>query len=121
MLGLRTTIYYVADLQEAKSWYSKAFEIEPYFDEPFYVGFNIKGYELGLLPQEKKDLDKATSVISYWGVTDVQNEFDRLLSLGAVIHESPQNVGGPIIVASVKDPWGNNIGIIYNPVFSLSE
>ena len=54
MLGLRTAIYKVDNLDEAKKWYTKAFETEPYFDEPFYVGFSIKGYELGLLPEESK-------------------------------------------------------------------
>ena len=44
MLGLRTTIYKVDDLAKAKEWYAKAFETQPYFDEPFYVGFNIQGY-----------------------------------------------------------------------------
>jgi len=48
ILGLRTVIYHVSDLQRAKAWYSTAFDVQPYFDEPFYVGFNIGGYELGL-------------------------------------------------------------------------
>ena len=53
MLGLRTTIYQVPDLAAAKAWYTKAFAKAPYFDEPFYVGFNIGGFELGLLPAKK--------------------------------------------------------------------
>ncbi len=52
ILGLRTTIYKVHDLNEAKQWYAKAFQIQPYFDELFYVGFNIAGYELGLLEDD---------------------------------------------------------------------
>ena len=48
ILGLRTAIYKVANIDAAKAWYSKAFQTEPYFDQPFYVGFNIAGYELGL-------------------------------------------------------------------------
>lgn len=47
-LGLRTAIYHAPDLAQAKSWYSKILGIEPYFDQPFYVGFNVGGYELGL-------------------------------------------------------------------------
>lgn len=52
ILGLRTTIYKVSDLAKAKVWYMKAFGVAPYFDEPYYVGFNIGGYELGLQREE---------------------------------------------------------------------
>ncbi|PKA83363.1 lactoylglutathione lyase [Ulvibacter sp. MAR_2010_11] len=120
MLGLRTTIYKVSDLGKAKAWYTKAFGISPYFDEPFYVGFNIKGYELGLLPEESAPIAKADNVLSYWGVEKIQKEYDRMISLGASEHEIPTNVGGDLMVASVKDPWGNVIGLIYNPHFKLA-
>ena len=119
MLGLRTVIYKVGSIEEAKSWYTKAFKTEPYFDEPFYVGFNIKGYELGLQPEEQPTTDKTESVTALWGVADIQSEFDLLLGLGATLYEAPNNVGGEIMVASVKDPWGNIIGLIYNPEFKL--
>ena len=116
-LGLRTVIYKVGNLQEAKEWYTKAFEANPNFDEPFYVGFTIAGYELGLLPEENPIKDKAESVMAYWGVENVQEKFEKLIELGAKAHEEPHDVG--VIVASVKDPWGNIIGIIYNPHFKL--
>ena len=118
--GLRTVIYHVADIEKAKKWYANAFQTEPYFDQPFYVGFNIKGYELGLQPAEEIT-DKQTSVVAYWGVTDVQSEYDRLIWIGAEAHEAPENVGGDIVVAAVKDPWGNAIGLIYNPGFKLDS
>lgn len=119
ILGLRTTIYKVADINSAKEWYAKAFETQPYFDEPFYVGFNIAGYELGLQPEENPTVEKADSVATYWGVNEVEPEFKRILELGATAHEQPEEVGGGIIVATVKDPWGNLIGLIYNPHFKL--
>ena len=109
----------VKDLQAAKEWYSKAFNAQPYFDEPFYIGFNIGGYELGLHPAEEVKSSEGNSV-TYWGVDDVDKEFERLISLGASEHEKPQDVGGEIKVAAVKDPWGNPIGIIYNPHFKIS-
>jgi len=118
-LGLRTTVYKVADLAEAKEWYSKAFLREPYFDEPFYVGFNIGGYELGLLPEENPVSDKTKSLIVYWGVNDIEKVYNHLLKMGASEHEKPTNVGGDLMVASVIDPWGNVIGIIYNPAFKI--
>lgn len=120
MLGLRTTIYKVNDLEKAKVWYAKAFGIKPYFDEPFYVGFNIKGYELGLLPEEH-ETSIGENVLSYWGVEDIQKTYKHLLNVGATNHEKPTNVGGELMVASVYDPWKNIIGIIYNPEFKLPE
>ena len=119
MLGLRTTIYKVPDLQKAKAWYAKAFDTKPYFDEPFYVGFNIEGYELGLLPDESNASTKSDNVLTYWGANEIQTEYDRLLSLGADEHERPTNVGEGIMTATVKDPWGNVIGLIYNPHFKI--
>lgn len=119
ILGLRTTIYKVANLEKAKAWYSKVFETKPYFDQPFYVGFNISGYELGLIPEEKTVLNKAESVITYWGVDNIESIYKDFIKQGATEHEEPQNVGGDIVTATVKDPWGNVIGLIYNPEFKL--
>jgi predicted enzyme related to lactoylglutathione lyase len=121
MLGLRTAIYQVSDIEAAKKWYEKAFETAPYFDEPFYVGFDIGGFELGLQPEETPSLDKTESVVAYWGVEDVEKEYNRLLTLGATAFETPREVGGGIIVAKVKDFWGNIIGLIYNPHFDKTK
>lgn len=117
-LGLRTSVYKVSDLVKAKEWYTKVLETDPYFDQPFYVGFNVAGYELGLVPEEG-DTSKGSGVITYWGVEDANASFKRLIELGATSFEEPQNVGGDIIVAAVKDPWGNIFGVIYNPEFKL--
>lgn len=121
ILGLRTTIYKVADIKMAKDWYIKAFGVTPYFDESFYVGFNIGGYELGLQPEEQANFRKGENILSYWGVNNVEEAFNHLLQMGATVHEMPQNVGGEIIVATVKDPWENIVGFIYNPEFKLSK
>ena len=121
MLGLRTTVYRVGDLVAAKEWYSAAFGEAPYFDEPFYVGFNIAGYELGLMPDETPAADKTDNVLSYWGVEDINAEAARLKDLGATMDNDPMNVGGDIVVAELKDPWGNVLGLIYNPEFALPD
>lgn len=120
MQGLRTTIYAVPDLQAATTWYASAFQCQPYFTEVFYVGFNIGGYELGLLPEEGIPIKRGDNVLCYWGVDDIHVSYDHLISLGARMHEAPHNVGGEIMVATVYDPWDNIIGIIYNPEFKLS-
>lgn len=119
MLGLRTVVYRVPDLAAAKAWYAEAFRAEPYFDQPFYVGFNIGGYELGLLPDDTEPAHSADNVSVHWGVEDIEAEVARLIEAGATANEPPTNVGGPIVVASVKDPWGNLLGLIYNPTFAL--
>jgi len=121
ILGLRTCAYLVSDLEKAKEWYAEAFGTQAYFDEAFYVGFNIGGYELGLMPVENAPADKSESVLTYWGVNDIHTVYKKLLKLGASPHEEPKNVGGDLMVASVKDPWGNILGIIYNPYFKLEE
>ena len=119
ILGLRTVVYKVGDIAEATAWYAKAFKTEPYFEEPFYVGFNIADYELGLQPDQQNENPKSKNCYVYWGVEDIRAEFDRLISLGARVDEEPNNVGGELMVASVLDPWDNVIGIIYNPYFEL--
>ena len=117
--GLRTAIYRVADIEKAKEWYSTIIGIKPYFDEPFYVGFNVAGYELGLHPGAEDESDKAAGVVAYWGVENAEASFKRLLELGAVSHEQVQDVGEGIKVVTVKDPFGNIFGIIENPHFKL--
>ena len=119
MLGLRTVVYMVEDLEKAKEWYIKAFKTKPYYDTVYYVGFSIGGYELGLHPKEKTKVNGNANVLAYWGVEDIKKEYKALIDLGATKHEEPNNVGGEIVVASVYDPWNNIIGIIYNPEFKL--
>ena len=117
-LGLRTCSVNVPDLGAAKAWYAKAFETAPYFDEPFYVGFEVGGYELGLVPNEAGLAPKGSFYV-YWGVDDVAASCERLLGLGAAPNDAPQDVGGDIVVATVLDPWGNVLGMIRNPHFKL--
>ncbi|MGN6645243.1 MAG: VOC family protein, partial [Cytophaga sp.] len=121
ILGLRTTIYKVSDIEKATSWYTSVFQTEPYFNEPFYVGFNIAGYELGLQPEEQPLTDKTDNIITYWGVKNIEAAYKDFIKAGATENEKPYNVGGEIVTATVKDPWGNIIGLIYNPEFKLSE
>ena len=118
-LGLRTTIYKVNDLATARDWYTQILGFKPYFDEPYYVGFNVGGYELGLLPDNVALEPKSDGVVAYWGVDDIELSFHKLIGAGALSHEQPEEVGGGIKTATVKDPWGNVFGIIENPHFAL--
>ncbi len=120
-LGLRTVIYQVSDLEQAKVWFSKALGINPYFDEPFYVGFNVGGYELGLDPDSSNATAGSSGVVAYWGVESVEDSLRQLLESGAKEHGEVQNVGDGIRVATVLDPFGNIFGIIENPHFTLES
>ena len=114
LLGLRTAIYHTPDINAGKLWYTKVLGFPPYFDQPFYVGFNVGGFELGLTPDAGKSAAGA-----YWGVKDIESVLARLLELGAEPRTDIQDVGEGIRVADVLDPFGNVFGIIENPNFAL--
>jgi predicted enzyme related to lactoylglutathione lyase len=118
ILGLRTAIYPAPDLQAAKTWYEQVLERKPYFDEPFYAGFAVGGFELGLIPDGETGIAGPQPL---WGVADADAALARLLALGADLLEPVTDVGGGIRVAVVKDPFGNRFGIIENPHFKPSE
>lgn len=114
-LGLRTTIYPAPDLAASRAWFSALLGADPYFDEPFYVGFDVAGYELALDPAG----DVATGPVTYWGVPDVDTALAQLLAIGATAHSDVHDVGGGIRVATVLEPGGAVLGIIENPHFRL--
>jgi predicted enzyme related to lactoylglutathione lyase len=112
--GLRTAAYPAPDLARGKKFYRRVLGVDPYFDEPFYVGFSVGGFELGLVPDGEPG---QSGVQVYWGVPDAAAELKRLVALGAEVHGPVKDVGGDIQVASVRDPFGNLFGIIRNPHF----
>jgi len=120
ILGLRTAIYHVPDLARAKAWYTQAFGVQPYFDEAFYVGFSIGGYELGLDPNVAERAAGPGGAVAYWGVADVERAVADFVRLGAKVTAPVQDVGGDIRVATVADPFGNLIGLIQNPHFAVA-
>lgn len=112
--GLRTVIYPSPDLAAAKAWWTDALGIEPYFDETFYVGYNVGGYELGLLP----DGTQTDGALTYWGVDDVTGAVETAIAAGAVEHTPISEVGDGIVTATVRTPQGAVLGLIFNPHFS---
>ena len=118
LLGLRTALYPAPDLARAKAWYAQWLEQAPYFDEPFYVGFEVGGFELGLLPDATPG---TTGPQPLWGVADANAAYARLLTLGATALEPVTEVGGGIKVAAVTDPFGNRLGLIENPAFDVKK
>ena len=114
ILGLRTAVYPARDLAKAKAWYRLMLGRDPYFDAEYYVGFEVGGFELGLIPE-------GDSVEVYWGVADIAAELERLRGYGASVLEEIKEVGGDIKVAVVADPSGNRFGLIENPHFVLTD
>ncbi len=119
--GLRTVVYGVPDLERAKDWYTEALGVKPYVDEPYYVGFNVGGYELALNPKGTVAQPVGSGVRVFWGVDNIDEELDRLLRIGAKPHKPVEDIGADIKVASVLDPYGNLIGLIYNPHFAIID
>jgi predicted enzyme related to lactoylglutathione lyase len=118
LLGLRTVIYPVSDLAAAKAWYASLVGHGPYFDQAFYVGFEVGGFELGLLP----DGDASTSGPQpLWGVADASAALARAVELGAKLLDPVQDVGDGIRVCAVRDPFGNRVGFIENPNFDATK
>jgi predicted enzyme related to lactoylglutathione lyase len=122
--GMRTVIYHVLDIKKAKEWYSAILGIKPYFDEPYYVGFNVGGFELGLDP-DMTGVSLGSNQIAYWGVENADDSLKSLLDLGAKKHSDVKSVGsgpkGDCKVATVVDPFGNIFAIIENPYFKFED
>jgi len=116
--GLRTVIYPVTELEAAKAWYQQVLGVAPYFDQPFYVGFEVGGFELGLVPDGEPGSAGATA---YWGTADAAAELARLVGLGAAVETPVEDVGGGIRTAVVRDPDGNLFGVIENPHFDRAK
>ncbi|MCI0704399.1 MAG: VOC family protein [Planctomycetia bacterium] len=116
ILGLRTFIAHVRSeqLDAAKAWYTQFVGAPPYFDTPFYVGFNVGGFELGLHPEGEPG---PGGVVAYWGTPDIATELARVVALGATVVKPIENVGEGIQVATLADPFGNPVGLIENPHF----
>lgn len=115
--GLRTVVYPVGNLKQAAAWYGTALALAPYFEEDFYVGFNVGGFELGLVPQHTAAGEAGP--VAYWGVPDAEASYARLVELGAHPSEAVHDVGGGIWLGTVLDPFGNQLGVIQNPHFAL--
>jgi len=113
--GLRTVIYPAPDLEGSKRWWTGLLGQEPYFDEPFYVGFNVAGYELGLLPTA----NPAEGALTFWGVADVAAAIADAIEQGAAEHSPATDVGDGIITATITTPAGVIVGLIHNPHFQL--
>jgi len=122
--GLTTVSFFAADVAVAQAWYAGVLGVEAYFTRDIggvvaYAEFRLGDYqhELGIVDSRFAPgghQDKPAGAIVYWHVDDVRAAFDRLLSLGAVVHDEPAERGPGFVTASVTDPFGNVLAIMYN-------
>ncbi|MGP4006116.1 VOC family protein [Streptomyces sp. 4N124] len=111
--GVNTIIYPVKDITRAKALFSALLEVEPYADEPYYVGFKAAGQDVGLDPNgHAKGM---TGPVPYWTVTDIRSRLAALLDAGAELLQDVKDVGGGRLIAFVKDADGNLVGLLQDP------
>ena len=108
--GIRTVIYPVKDLAQAKALYTKLAGVAPIADQPYYVGFKIDGQDIGLDPNGHSQ--GMTGPLAYWHVDDINESLQQLVAAGAEVQQAVRDVGGGKLVASVTDPDGNPIGLL---------
>jgi predicted enzyme related to lactoylglutathione lyase len=111
--GIRTIIYPVKDLARAKKLYSTLLGIEPYADQPYYVGYRVGGEEIGLDPNGHAA--GMTGPIGYWHVDDIRTTLQSLLDAGAQVQQAVRDVGGGKLIAWVRDADGNIFGLVQEP------
>ncbi|MET8409622.1 VOC family protein [Streptomyces sp. NPDC005195] len=108
--GLKTIVYPVKDLARAKALFSGLLGAEPYADTAYYVGFKDAGQDVGLDPNgHAKGM---TGPVPFWHVDDIRASLAGLLEGGAETLQDVQDVGGGRLIASVKDPDGNLVGLL---------
>jgi predicted enzyme related to lactoylglutathione lyase len=122
--GLTTVNFFADDLPAAQGWYTEVLGVAPYFvrrieGTPAYVEFRIGDYqhELGIVDSRLAAHPRpgqAGGAVVYWHTDDVQASFERLVSMGATVHEKPVERGPGFVTASVVDPFGNILGVMYN-------
>jgi predicted enzyme related to lactoylglutathione lyase len=108
--GIKTVLHPVSDVEKAKAVYTALLGMPPQHDSSYYVGFDVAGQHIGLLPGGGPQ--GMTSPVAYWHVPDIEAKLAELTAAGAAVKEPAQNVGGGRLVATVTDPDGNVLGLL---------
>ncbi len=111
--GIRLIVYPVKDIAQATALYTKLLGTEPYFDQPYYVGFKVGNTGIGLDPNGHKE--GMTGPLGYWRVDDIKESLQSFSDAGALVQQEVKDVGGGNLIASVKDTDGNLIGLSQVP------
>ena len=107
--GVKTIIYPVKDINEAKTLFRKLLEVEPYADQPYYVGFKVGDQDIGLVPNNPE-----AGMTAFYHVDNIKNSLQVLIDGGGTIIQDVKNVGGGRLIASIRDKDSNIIGLIQN-------
>ena len=108
--GMKTLIYPVKDIAAAKEFYGKLLGVAPTADAAYYVGFDVEGQHIGLDPNGHSK--QMIGPVGYWHVDDINATLEALLASGAETQQAVNDVGGGRLIATVKDPDGNIIGLL---------
>jgi predicted enzyme related to lactoylglutathione lyase len=103
----------VSDLVAAKAVYTALLGIAPQADAPYYVGYDVEGQHIGLVPGGSAQ--GMTSPVAYWQVPDIEAKLAEVTAAGATVKEAAHDVGGGRLVASFTDPDGNVLGLLQDP------
>src|SRR5262245_50250696 len=108
--GIKTVLHPVSDLEKSKPVYEALLGIQPQADSAYYVGFEAEGQQIGLVPGGGQQ--GMTSPVAYWHVSDIEAKLAEVTAAGAIVQESPHDVGGGRLMATFTDPDGNVLGLI---------
>jgi predicted enzyme related to lactoylglutathione lyase len=111
--GIKTVLHPVSDLATAKAVYAALLGEPPTADSDYYVGFDAAGQHIGLVPGGGPQ--GMTSPVAYWHVSDIKAKLAEVTAAGATVKDSPRDVGGGRLVATVTDPDGNVLGLLQDP------
>ncbi|WP_018682942.1 VOC family protein [Actinokineospora enzanensis] len=105
--GIQTVLHPVTDIEKAKPVYTALLGVEPTADSPYYVGYEVAGQQIGLVPNSGM-----TSPVAHWHVTDIKARLAEVTAAGGTVKDEPRDVGNGRLVATVTDPDGNVLGLI---------
>ena len=108
--GIKIVLHPVTDLDKAKPVYTALLGIAPQHDAPYYVGFDVAGQHIGLVPSGGPQ--SMASPVAYWDVPDIEAKLAEVTAAGATVKEPPRDVGGGRLVATFTDPDGNVLGLV---------
>jgi predicted enzyme related to lactoylglutathione lyase len=108
--GIKIVLHPVSDLDRSKAVYTALLGIGPQADSSYYVGFDVEGQHIGLVPSGGPQT--MTSPVAYWQVPDIEAKLAEVTAAGGTVKEPPRNVGGSRLVATFTDPDGNVLGLV---------
>jgi predicted enzyme related to lactoylglutathione lyase len=108
--GIQTVLHPVSDLAAAKAVYTALLGGPPQVDEVYYVGYQVAGQQIGLVPGGASQ--GMTAPVAYWHVADIAAKLAEVTAAGAIVKEPAHDVGGGRLVATFMDPDGNVLGLL---------